>query len=158
MTKRPGWDEYFMKQTALVAERSTCIRHHVGALFVRDKRVLVTGYNGANSNTKDCLELGCLRDELGIPSGEKHEICRAVHAEQNGIIQAARDGISIKNSKVYCTLPPCSICAKMLGNLDIEEFITYGQYPDEIAKEYLKNTDIKLRFIKKPSEIITFKD
>ena len=111
--KRPDIDEYFLKVAAVVAERSTCRRHHVGAVAVADKHILATGYNGAPAGLADCLELGCLRDEQGIPSGTRHEICRAIHAEQNVIIQAALHGVSIGGATVYCTHTPCILCAKM---------------------------------------------
>ncbi len=113
---RPDFDEYVLKIASVVAERSTCRRHHVGAVAVGNKHILTTGYNGAPSGLKDCLELGCLRDEMGIPSGERHEICRGVHAEQNVIIQAALHGISLEGSTIYCTHTPCVLCAKMLVN------------------------------------------
>jgi len=122
----------------IVAERSTCRRHHVGAVIVKNKRILTTGYNGAPAGMKDCLELGCLRDEQDIPSGKNHEICRAIHAEQNAIIQAGLHGVNIKDSDVYCTHPPCILCAKMLINAGIKRFVTYGNYPDKEAIEYLK--------------------
>lgn len=125
---RPGIDEYFLKIACVVSERSTCQRHHIGAIAVLDKRILATGYNGAPSGLKDCLELGCLRNEMGIPSGERHEICRAVHAEQNIIIQAAIHGISIKDSTIYCTHTPCFLCAKMLINAQIKRFVTFKNY------------------------------
>ncbi len=144
--KRLCWDEYFLKLAFLVAERSTCRRHHVGAVIVRDKRILTTGYNGAPSNTKDCLELGCLRDQLKIPSGERHEICRAVHAEQNAIIQAAVYGIDITNSTMYCTHSPCIICAKMIVNAKIKRFVTCQDYNDENFKNLFK--EAKIEFLK----------
>jgi len=127
---RPGTDEYFLKIASVVAERSTCRRHHVGAVAVRDKHILTTGYNGAPSGLKDCLELGCLRDEMNIPSGQRHEICRAIHAEQNVIIQAALHGVSLEGSTIYCTHTPCVLCAKMLVNAKIERFVSFGQYND----------------------------
>jgi len=127
---RPSWDEYFLKMTFLVAERSTCLRHHVGSIIVKDRQVLATGYNGAARGTQDCLELGCLRDELKIPSGERHEICRGIHAEQNTIIQAARHGVNINNSTIYCTHSPCIICAKMIVNAGIKRIVVCGDYPD----------------------------
>ena len=108
-----------MKLTFLVAERSTCLRHHVGAITVKDKRVLTTGYNGAASGVKDCLGLGCLRDKLDIKSGTRHEICRAIHAEQNAIIQGALHEISLENATLYCTHSPCILCAKMIVNSKI---------------------------------------
>jgi len=118
---RPEVDEYFLKVAAVVAERSTCRRHHIGAVAVKDKHILATGYNGAPSGFKDCLELGCLRDELGIPSGTRQEICRAVHAEQNVIIQAALHGVSLEGATVYATHTPCILCAKMLVNAGIKD-------------------------------------
>lgn len=121
-------DEYFLKIAAVVAERSTCRRHNVGAVAVRNKHILTTGYNGAPAGAKDCLELGCLRDELGIPSGERHEICRAVHAEQNVIIQAALHGVSLEGCTIYCTHTPCVLCAKMLVNAKIKRLVSFGQY------------------------------
>ena len=131
LKSRPSWDEYFLRMIFLVAERSTCLRHHVGAILVKNKRVLCTGYNGAASGVKDCLELGCLRNELNIESGTRHEICRAIHAEQNAVIQAATHGVSIKGSVMYCTHSPCILCAKMLVNVGIEKFVTASDYPDK---------------------------
>ncbi len=129
--ERLSWDEYFLKLAFLVAERSTCRRHHVGAVIVRDKHILSTGYNGAPSGCKDCLELGCLRDELKIPSGQRHEVCRAVHAEQNAIIQAGVHGVNITGSTMYCTHSPCIICAKMIVNAKIKRFVTCQEYADD---------------------------
>ena len=146
---RPSADEYFLKIAAVVAERSTCRRHHVGAVAVKDKHILATGYNGAPSGLKDCLELGCLRDEMGIPSGERHEICRGLHAEQNAIIQAAVFGVSIKGSILYCTNTPCVVCAKMLVNAGVKEIIYSGDYPDELAKRILNESQIKIRIFNK---------
>ncbi|MCL2334478.1 MAG: cytidine/deoxycytidylate deaminase family protein [Endomicrobia bacterium] len=140
---RPSWDEYFMKLAWLVAERSTCLRHHVGAVIVRDKRILTTGYNGAAAGVKDCLELGCLRDELKIPSGTRHEICRAIHAEQNAIIQGGFSGINIKGSTLYCTHSPCILCAKMIANAGIKRVITGIEYPDNAYKELFSQAKIE---------------
>ena len=162
--KRISIDEYFLKIAFVVAERSTCLRHHIGAVAVRDKRILATGYNGAASGRSDCLELGCLRNELGIPSGEKHEICRAVHAEQNVIIQAALHGISLKDSTIYCTHTPCQICAKMLVNSKIKRFVTYSEYPDvaytDLFKdeELFREADIDIVYLKRPTMKIHFLD
>jgi dCMP deaminase len=125
---RPDIDEYFLKIACVVAERSTCQRHHIGAVAVGDRHILATGYNGAPSGLQDCFELGCIRDELNIPSGENLEFCRAVHAEQNIIIQAAVHGISIKGSTIYCTHTPCFLCAKMLINAQISRFVTFKNY------------------------------
>jgi dCMP deaminase len=129
--KRPDWDEYFLKMALLVAERSTCRRHHVGAVVVKDRHVIATGYNGAPAGMRDCTELGCLRDELGIASGTRHEICRAIHAEQNAIIQTARHGGEIEGATIYCTHTPCVLCAKMLVNCKISRFVTFSDYADD---------------------------
>ena len=155
---RPSWDEYFMKIASLVAERSTCLRHHVGAVVVKDKRLLTMGYNGAARGTKDCTEAGCLRNELNIPSGTRHEICRAIHAEQNSIIQAGTHGISINGGTIYCTHTPCMICAKMIVNAGIREVISYQDYADEEARTFLTNSGVLLRKINKPDSNIEFKD
>src|SRR3990170_9095949 len=119
-------DEYFLKIASVVAERSTCRRHHVGAVAVKNKHILATGYNGAPSGLKDCLELGCLRDELNIPSGTRHEICRGIHAEQNVIIQGRLHGVSLEGSTIFATHMPCVLCAKMLVNARIQRFVTFG--------------------------------
>ncbi|MDR0822830.1 MAG: dCMP deaminase family protein [Endomicrobium sp.] len=140
---RPSWDEYFMKLAWLVAERSTCLRHHVGAVIVRDKRILTTGYNGAAAGVKDCLTLGCLRNQLNIPSGQKHEICRAIHAEQNAIIQGGYHGINIKGATLYCTHSPCILCAKMIANSGIIKVIMSEVYPDKSYEELFKEANIE---------------
>jgi len=127
---RPSWDEYFLKMAFLVAERSTCLRHQVGAIIIKDRHVLTTGYNGAARNIDDCLKLGCLRNQLNIPSGERHEICRAIHAEQNAIIQAGVHGVTIDGGTLYCTHSPCIICAKMIVNAGIKRVVMCGEYPD----------------------------
>jgi len=162
--RRVDIDEYFLKIAFVVAERSTCLRHHIGAVAVRDKHILATGYNGAASGRTDCLELGCLRDEQKIPSGERHEICRAIHAEQNVIIQAALHGISLKGCTIYCTHTPCQICAKMLVNAKIKRFVTYSEYPDVVYtslfkdEELFREADIEFVLRKRPSSKITFLD
>lgn len=155
---RPDWDSYFMKLAMLVAERSTCLRHHVGAVVVREKRILTTGYNGAAKGTKDCLELGCLRNELNIPSGERHEICRAIHAEQNAIIQAGLHGINISGATVYCTHSPCILCAKMLVNAGIVRVVSCAEYPDKAFRALFKEAEIEYQTIEKPSREITILD
>lgn len=149
--KRPEWDEYFLKMAYLVAERSTCLRHHVGAVIVRDKHILTTGYNGAASGVKDCLVLGCLRDEKNIPSGERHEICRAIHAEQNAIIQAGLHGINISGSTMYCTHSPCILCAKMLVNAKVKRFVSGGRYSDESFKMLFKEAGVKFEILTVPA-------
>ena len=146
---RPSWDEYFMEITELVAKRSTCLRRKVGAVVVKDKRILTTGYNGPPTGLKHCDELGgCLRDKLGIPSGERMELSRAVHAEQNAIIQAAKYGISIDGATIYVTNHPCFICAKMLINAGIKRIVYKEGYPDEFAKEILNDAGIKVEQFK----------
>jgi dCMP deaminase len=124
-------DEYFLKIASVVAERSTCLRHHVGAVAVRDKHILATGYNGAASGLKDCLDLGCLRNEMKIASGTRHEICRGIHAEQNVIVQASLHGVSLEGSTIYCTHTPCILCAKMLVNAKIRRYVSFGRYNDD---------------------------
>lgn len=155
---RPSWDEYFMKVAALVAERSTCLRHNVGAVIVKDKRIVSSGYNGAAKGVKDCLELGCMRDALGIPSGTRHEICRAIHAEQNAIIQGAFHGISVSGGTIYSTHTPCMICAKMIVNANLKEVVSYQDYADEEAKKFLAEAGVTLRKVSRPEEKIKFKD
>lgn len=155
---RVSWDDYFMKIAMIVAERSTCRRHHVGAVIVKNKRILTTGYNGAAAGLKDCLELGCLRDEKDIESGKNHEICRAIHAEQNAIIQAGLHGVNIDGTTIYCTHPPCILCAKMLINAGTKKFITYGEYPDKAALDLLKEANMEFKKINRPKEEIYILD
>lgn len=146
-TERPSWSEYFMSITELVAQRSTCIRRKVGAILVRDKRIIATGYNGAPTGIKHCLDVGCLREQQGIPSGERHELCRGLHAEQNSIIQAALHGTSIEGSTLYCTNMPCSICSKMLINSGIVEIFFKEGYADQLASDMLTEAGIPYRQI-----------
>lgn len=142
--QRPSWDEYFMEVARVVAGRSTCLRRQVGAVVVREKRILATGYNGAPTGLPHCLDLGCLRDALGAPSGERQEVCRASHAEQNALVQAARYGIAVEGATLYCTTAPCSICAKMLVNAGIRR-VVYGQeYPDALAGEVLRLAKVEV--------------
>lgn len=145
---RPSWDEYFMKLAWLVAERATCVRHHVGAVIVKDKRILTTGYNGAAVGVQDCLALGCLRDELKIPSGQRHEICRAIHAEQNAIIQGGYTGVNISNSILYCTHSPCALCAKMIVNAGIKKVFTDVEYPDVSYKTLFKSAGVEFSVLR----------
>jgi dCMP deaminase len=155
---RPDIDEYFLKIASVVAERATCQRHHVGAVAVRDKHILSTGYNGAAAGLHDCLELGCIRDELQIPSGTRHEICRGIHAEQNVIIQASLHGVSLQASTIYCTHSPCILCAKMLVNARIVRFVTFGKYADNEFVKLFKEAGIEFETKDKPSPPITFFD
>ncbi|NLJ86877.1 MAG: cytidine deaminase [Firmicutes bacterium] len=141
---RPSWDEYFMEIAHLVAKRSTCLRRQVGAVLVRNKHILSTGYNGAPSGVPHCLDVGCLREKLGIPSGQQQEVCRGIHAEQNAIIQAALHGVSTEGAALYCTNQPCTLCAKMLINAGIKRIVYQGVYPDELALEILREADLPL--------------
>lgn len=142
---RPSWDEYFMQITRQVATRSTCLRRQVGAIIVHDKRIIATGYNGGPSGLAHCLEIGCLREQLGIPSGQQHELCRGIHAEQNAIIQAARYGLPIDGSVLYCTTQPCTQCTKMIINSGIVELVYEQGYPDELAGQLLAESGIRVR-------------
>ncbi len=144
VTQRPSWDTYFMNITTLVAERSTCTRRAVGAIIVKDKRILSTGYNGAPTGIRHCLEVGCLRESLQVPSGERHELCRGIHAEQNAIIQAAYHGVSVKDAVLYCTNQPCAICAKMIINAGIKKIYYQSGYTDALAQEMLTEAGIDL--------------
>jgi len=139
---RPSWEIYFMDITALVAKRSTCIRRAVGAIIVKDKRILSTGYNGAPSGIRHCTEVGCMRAEQNVPSGERHELCRGIHAEQNAIIQAAYHGVSIKGATLFCTNMPCSICAKMIINAGIKRIYYQDGYADPLSSDLLDEAGI----------------
>ena len=146
---RPNWDEYFIEITKVVSKRSTCLRRKVGAIIVKDKRILASGYNGAPSGLKHCGQIGgCLREQMHVPSGQRHELCRGLHAEQNAIIQAAVHGVSIKDSVLYCTTHPCIICAKMIINSGIKEIITSAAYPDKESKKLLKESGVEVRGVK----------
>lgn len=147
-TKRPSWDEYFLSIADLVSKRSTCLRRSVGAVLVKDRRILATGYNGAPSMIAHCDETGCIREKLKIPSGERHELCRGLHGEQNAFLQAALHGTSLKGASLYSTTQPCIICAKMIINAGIKEVVIKGDYPDKMAKEFLKEAKIKVRVLK----------
>jgi len=146
--KRPSWDEYFLELARLVSKRSTCLRRQVGAVLVKDKKILTTGYNGAPSGTKHCTDIGCLREKMKIPSGERHELCRGLHAEQNVLLQAALHGTSTKGSTLYITNQPCMICAKMLINAGIKEIVIADGYPDKLAKDFLREAKIKVKKLK----------
>ena len=156
MTNRPDFDEYLLKIASVVAERSTCRRHHMGAVAVKDKHILATGYNGAPAGAKDCLELGCLRNERNIESGTQTEICRAIHAEQNVIIQAALHGVNLEGATIYCTHSPCVLCAKMLTNARIKRFVTFGKYADTAFIALFKEANISFDLLSQPSSEITY--
>lgn len=141
---RPDWEEYFMQIAKTVASRSTCLRRKTGAVVVREKRILATGYNGAPSGIKHCEEVGCLREQLNIPSGERHELCRGLHAEQNAILQAALHGVSLKDAEIYTTHEPCVLCSKMIINVGIRKIYYLEPYPDELAKKLLKEAGVRV--------------
>jgi dCMP deaminase len=147
--KRPSWDNYFLELAELISKRSTCMRRRVGAVIVKDRHILSTGYNGAPKDIRHCDLTGCLRDSMNIPSGQRHELCRGLHAEQNSIIQAALHGVSLEGSTLYCTNLPCSICAKMIINAGIKDIVSRRGYPDEMSRAFLKEAAIKIRFVKK---------
>ncbi|KJS12038.1 MAG: cytidine deaminase [Peptococcaceae bacterium BRH_c8a] len=140
---RPAWDDYFIEITGLVAKRSTCLRRNVGAIIVRDNRILTTGYNGAPSGLAHCLDIGCMRQRQGVPSGERHELCRGLHAEQNAILQAAVHGITIAGGTFYVTHQPCVLCAKMMANARIKRVVYQGGYPDPLALAMLEEAGIE---------------
>lgn len=144
---RISWPQYFMRIAHMVAERSTCMRRRVGAVAVIEKRILATGYNGAPARVAHCMEVGCLREQLGIPSGERHEICRGLHAEQNVIVQAAIHGISLKGAELYCTTQPCLICSKMLINVGITRIWFSQPYTDSMATAMLEEAGVQLHLL-----------
>ena len=149
MNTRVSWDEYFMQIADIVKTRSTCLRRQIGAVIVKDNRIITTGYNGAPTGLRHCTEIGgCERNRLNIPSGQRHELCRALHAEQNAIIQAAKLGISTEGSTIYITMQPCVICAKMIINAGISKIVHKGEYPDQMAREMLEEAGIKIVTLK----------
>ncbi len=150
MGERPSWDEYFMKIAADVATRATCVRRKVGAVIVKDKWIISTGYNGVPVGIPHCTEESCLRTRYNVPSGERHELCRGLHAEQNAIIQAALHGVSINHAVIYITNQPCSICAKMLINAGIRKFIYQSPYPDTLAEEMIRDAGIEVVIYRPP--------
>ena len=142
--ERPSWDDYFMQVAGVVATRSTCLRRRVGAVLVLGKRILATGYNGAPAGVPHCSDAGCLREQLGVPSGERHELCRGLHGEQNAMLQAARYGIRIEGATLYTTYGPCSMCAKMAINSGIVRIVAGLDYPDGLARELLEQAGVEL--------------
>ena len=142
--ERPSWDEYFMQMAQVVAGRSTCLRRQVGAVIVKDKQILSTGYNGSPSGLSHCSQKGCLRQQLNIPSGERTEICRAVHAEQNALVQAAKHGVSINGADIYTTFQPCVLCTKLLINAGIKRVFFLYPYPDALALEMATEAELEL--------------
>ena len=142
--QRPSWEEYFMEIAYLVAKRSTCLRRQVGAVVVKNKNILATGYNGAPRGITHCEVAGCIREKLNVPSGERHELCRGLHAEQNAIIQAAYHGTSIAGADLYCTNRPCIICSKMIINAGIEKIYYQDGYSDPLAEEMVSESGLVL--------------
>lgn len=149
MMNRPTWDEYFMEIAQVVAKRSTCLRRHVGAVIVKNKQILASGYNGTPMGLPHCEETGCMREQLKVPSGKCHELCRGVHAEQNAITQAAYHGVSVKGGTIYCTHQPCVICTKMLINAGISRVVYDNPYPDELAQEMMGESQMQIEVFKK---------
>jgi len=149
---RPGWDEYFMTIAADVARRSTCLRRQVGAILVVDRRLLATGYNGAPTDVPHCSESGCLRQQMAVPPGERHELCRGLHAEMNAIIQAAKHGVSISGATLYTTHHPCSMCAKMAINAAVKRIVCREDYPDDLGKALLRLGHVKLEVYTGPAK------
>lgn len=143
MTGRPDWNTYFMLMAIVASSRSTCLRRKVGAVLVRDRQILSTGYNGAPRGVKHCDEVGCLRETMGIPSGERHEICRGSHAEINAIAQAAAAGTSTADSWLYCTHEPCVYCTKALINAGCRKVFYLHPYPDELARSIMSDSGVE---------------
>ena len=140
---RPSWDDYFIAIANMVRQRSTCLRRQVGAVVVKDKRILTTGYNGAPKGMKHCSELGCLREAEDVPPGERHELCRGIHAEQNAILQAAYHGVNIRDSVIYCTTQPCIMCSKMIINAGIRKIYYLEDYPDPLSIQMLDEAGVE---------------
>jgi dCMP deaminase len=139
LKKRPSWDEYFMELAQVISKRSTCLRRSVGALIVKNKQIIATGYNGAPKGMEHCDVTGCLREKLNVPSGTRHELCRGIHAEQNAVIQAAVNGVSTEGATLYCTHQPCVVCTKILINAGIKRVVYANPYPDKLAEEMMKD-------------------
>lgn len=150
--ERPGWDEYFMEMAEVAQKRSTCLRRKVGAVIVQDRRIMATGYNGVPAGIVHCEERGCLREQLKVPAGQRHELCRGLHAEQNAIIQAAYLGQSIAGGTLYCTHQPCVICTKMIINAGIQRIVVKEGYPDELAGEMLQEAGLTVEILSASAE------
>lgn len=147
---RKSKDVYFSEIADLVSSRSTCLRNQVGAVIVKESQILSTGYNGAPKKLPHCADVGCIREEMGITSGERHELCRGLHAEQNAIIQAAYHGVSVRGAKIYCTTRPCSICTKMIINAGIQEVVYIEEYKDDLASQLVREAGLNLRRVEIP--------
>lgn len=145
MLQRPDWDSYFMEMAQVASKRSTCLRRSVGAVIVKNKRILATGYNGTPKGLAHCEEVGCFREQMNVPSGKMHELCRGIHAEQNAVIQAAVHGVSVDGATLYCTHQPCVVCTKILINAGIKRIVYANPYPDELAENMMKEaTDLEI--------------
>ena len=155
MGKRPSWQEYFMQMAVLASRRSTCLRRQVGAVLVRDNQILSTGYNGSPKGVRHCAEVGCLREQQSVPSGQQHELCRGVHAEQNAIIQAAINGSSTSRGVLYCTHQPCSICARLIINAEIKTVYCAETYPDQLAEQLFEEAGVDLFAVDQKSGAVT---
>jgi dCMP deaminase len=155
MNNRPSWQKYFIDMAYLVSTRSTCLRRKVGAVIVKNNQVISTGYNGAPKNVPHCSITGCLRQQMNVPSGQRHELCRGVHAEQNAIVQAAVNGTSIQNAELYCTTQPCIICAKMIINSEIKRVFVAESYNDEMSLEMLTQANVELIKVDKETGQLT---
>ena len=151
---RPSWDQYFLEIAKVVAKRSSCVRRQIGAVIVKDRRILTTGYNGAPSGLPHCIEIGCMRDEMNIESGTRQEMCRALHSEMNAIIQGAQHGVSTKGATLYCTHQPCSVCSRMLINAGIVRIVYTGDYPDALARALLQDAGIDMERVADPGESV----
>jgi len=145
LSERPDWDTYFLMIALVASTRSTCLRRRVGALIVRDKFIVSTGYNGAPQGVEHCSEIGCMRERLSIPSGERHEMCRGSHAELNAIAQAAKIGVSTEGASIMCTHEPCSFCTKAILNAGIKEVVFIYPYPDKLAREMMAESKVTVR-------------
>lgn len=154
MKDRPGWHQYFMEMAYLASSRSTCLRREVGAVIVKNNQIISTGYNGAPKHIRHCAITGCLREQLKVPSGERHELCRGVHAEQNAVIQAAINGTSIRGASLYCTNQPCVICSKILINAEIETIYITEPYEDKLAQELLTEAEVGINIVDRDTGII----
>jgi len=151
---RPSWDEYFLKIAFDVAERATCLRRKVGAILVKNKRILATGYNGAPSGLRHCEDLGCIREQQKVPSGQRHELCRGLHAEMNAFLQAAVHGVSTQGAILYTTIYPCSLCAKMIINAGVTRVVEAGDYPDPLARDLLAEARIEVLHVAFPGAAV----
>ncbi|MCK4653507.1 MAG: cytidine/deoxycytidylate deaminase family protein [Candidatus Cloacimonetes bacterium] len=147
MNERPSWHQYFMEMAFLISKRSTCLRRKVGAIIVFDNQIISTGYNGAPKHVRHCYDTGCLREQMKVPSGERHELCRGVHAEQNAVIQAAINGSSIRGGSLYCTNQPCIICAKLLINAEISTIYIAESYADKLSYDILSEAEISVNLV-----------